>query len=98
MPWPFQEFPMAADAHQTLDVNHAQKELAKLYQKVAHDKERVEITCDGSTDRCVIISKEELDSLERALEILADSDAVKSMRQSLAQVVAASQDGPLAAM
>ena len=89
---------MATDMHQSLDVSHAQKELAKLYEKVARDKERVEITQPGTEQRCVIISKEELDSLERALEILADSDQVKALRDSLSHLAAASEQDGLAAM
>lgn len=52
-----------------------------LYHKVVQGHQRVEVSLpDG---QCVIISKEELDALEQALEILADSDAFRSVAASV---------------
>jgi prevent-host-death family protein len=82
---------MSSDSFPTLDVTHARRELAKLYEQVAMGKGRVEITRRGSRQSCVIISKEELESLEKALEILADTEGVREVRDALAHVVAASQ-------
>ncbi len=80
----------------TLDVTRARRELARLYDQVAQGRRRVEITRRGSHETCVMISKEELESLERALEILSDNDGIKSVEQSLAQLAAANPQGPFA--
>lgn len=66
----------------TVDAGRFGAELLELLCKVTRDKGRVEITnCDGKT--CVMISKEELDSLEQALEILSSTDAGKAMHESV---------------
>ena len=75
---------MSENPFQTLDINRAQNELAKLYAMVALSKGRVELTSsDRPGDACVIISKRELESLERALQILSESDGVKALAASI---------------
>ena len=61
-------------------------------------KGRVEITRPGSEQRCVLISQEELQSLERALEILSDTDEVRSMCGQIAQLAAATGPAAVAAV
>ena len=75
-----------ADIHLTIDVDRACRELNSLHECVARTWGRVQITRtgDGAGDAnggggndndassCVLISKVELDHLERALEILCD--------------------------
>ena len=73
----------------TLDVTRFRLELADLHTQVANGQGRVEITRNGTPDVCVLISKTELDSLERALEILSRTDDFKAMCQSLTQVASA---------
>jgi PHD/YefM family antitoxin component YafN of YafNO toxin-antitoxin module len=59
----------------------------ELYQNVARKHQRIEVLSpDGP---CVIISKAELEGLEKALRILSETDNVKMVSQSLAQVAAA---------
>lgn len=73
------------------DVVHASglgDRLADLHRRVTEGRLRVEITCDGTDERCVILTKSELDSLEEALEILSDSDAFKSVSHSVSQLAA----------
>ena len=70
--------------------------LAQLHEFVARTKGRIEITRAGSDERCVLISQEELQSLERALEILSDTDNVRDIQVQIAQLAAAT--GPAAAV
>jgi prevent-host-death family protein len=66
----------------TIDGRKFQSELLELAARTAQEKGRVEITnCGGGT--CVLISKDELDSLERALEILSDSAAGKAIHRTI---------------
>ena len=66
----------------TVDASKFQGELLELLYKITREKGRVEIiNCDGKS--CVMISKEELDGLEQALEILSSTDAGKAMHESV---------------
>lgn len=76
----------------TLDLTMAGKELAHLYQQVTQDGQRIEIADGGSHSSCVIISKQELDALEKALEILSNTDSVRELSASLAQAAAAAEN------
>ena len=86
---------MSDETFQTLDAKSISRELVNLYQLVARNKGRVEI--DSPDGGCVIISKAELESLEKALAVLADGDGVKQVCDSLAQVVALCESGQAAA-
>lgn len=71
----------------TLDASKLEAGLVRLLCRTAREHGRVEITnCDGSS--CVMISKDELDSLERALEILANTEAGHTLRQAVEQFAA----------
>jgi PHD/YefM family antitoxin component YafN of YafNO toxin-antitoxin module len=74
---------------QSYDVSLIASNLVTLHEFVARTKGRVEITRPGSDERCVLISQEELQSLERALEILSDTDDVRDMCGQIAQLAAA---------
>lgn len=76
-------------AFQTLDVTRFRQAIAKLHEAVGCGKGRIEITRRGCEDVCVLISKAELESLERALEILAESAEYKAMCENISQLVAA---------
>ena len=71
---------------QSLNLNKVQGELQALYRKVAAEKGRVEIVSGDGSSECVLISKAELQSLERAIDVLADSEAVKQLSACLAEV------------
>jgi PHD/YefM family antitoxin component YafN of YafNO toxin-antitoxin module len=73
---------------QSLDVTGFRRTLAKLHEAVGCDHGRVEVTRRGCNDVCVLISKCELDALEQALEILAQSAEYKAMCDDLTRVVA----------
>lgn len=70
------------------DVSLTASNLAQLHEFVTRTKARVEITRPGSDERCVLISQEELACLERALEILSDTDNVREMCGQIAQLAA----------
>jgi prevent-host-death family protein len=70
-------------AFQTLDVSAVQADLLRLLCRTAREKGRIEVTnCGGES--CVVISKQELDSLEKALEILANTDVGKALCATVA--------------
>ena len=62
------------------------KDLLKVLCRIAREKGRVEITnCEGSS--CVMISKEELDSIESALEILSNLNEVQLLHERVKHVL-----------
>lgn len=73
----------------TYDVAVVTQSLAELHEYVSRCNGRIEITCAGSDLRCVLLSKQELDCLERALEILSDTEGVRDICGKIAQLAAA---------
>jgi hypothetical protein len=84
---------MSADCFQTLDVTRFRRALANLHQLVGCGKGRIEVTRRGCDDVCVLISKAELESLEQALQIFAESTAFKTMSEQISRIVMAA--GPI---
>jgi hypothetical protein len=80
--------------NQSFDVSLIAPALEQLHAHVTQTDARIEITRRGTDDRCMLISKRELDALERALEILSDTDGAKAISHKIAQL--ASQTGPQA--
>jgi PHD/YefM family antitoxin component YafN of YafNO toxin-antitoxin module len=78
-----------------MSIDQVQTRLTQLHQKVCRDKGRVEIKDGQGT--CVLISKEELESLEQALEILSNTSDVQKMARTIALVTHAAAQGPLVA-
>jgi len=79
---------MSSRHFESYDAGDAGVSLAKLHDEVVRFKGRIEITRNGSDERCVLISKSELDSIEAALAILSDTDGVKAMSAQIAQLAA----------
>ena len=77
---------MSAERFESYDVSYVSRALRELHERVTRGNTRVEITRDGCDDCCVLISKAELDGLERALEILADTEQVRAMSDKVAQL------------
>ena len=77
---------MSVERFESYDVGYVSRALRELHEQVTRGNTRVEITRDGCDDCCVLISKAELDGIERALEILADTDQVKAMSDKVAQL------------
>ena len=81
---------MSAGCFHTLSIVQFLRAADDLHTRVARGHGRIEITRDGCEEVCVLISKAELESLERALEILAETTEFRAMCQRLASVAAAS--------
>jgi prevent-host-death family protein len=79
---------------QTLDVTKFRQTLAKLHEAVGCGNGRVEVTRRGCNDVCVLISKAELEALEQALEILAQSAEYKAMCDDIQNVAVRCGDCP----
>ena len=75
--------------YKTYDVNLIASHMQTLHEYVTRTLGRVEITRAGSEERCVLISQRELESLERALEILSNTDDVRDICGKIAQLAAA---------
>jgi len=86
--------PSSDDSLKTVNLSDGPVDLHQLHAHVITHHGRVEFTtraCDGS---CILISKAELEGLERALEILSGTEDVREMRNELSRLV--SQTLPLA--
>src|SRR5687768_17118591 len=71
---------------QTMDIPTLQGNLVELLCRTAREKGRIEITnCDGGV--CVMISKEELEALEMALEVLSTTEQVRKLHQTVERFV-----------
>jgi PHD/YefM family antitoxin component YafN of YafNO toxin-antitoxin module len=76
-----------ADDFERLDINLVRSTLEHLFEQVVRDKGRVEVTRgDGTDDACVLISKAELESLERAIEIFSNTEGCKEMEKLVTDV------------
>jgi PHD/YefM family antitoxin component YafN of YafNO toxin-antitoxin module len=79
---------MTAEANQMLELTRLRRALARIHEQVASRTDRVEFTREGCDDVCVIISKSELESLEQALEILANTSEYRAMCEQVSNVAA----------
>ena len=94
-------FPSSGENHVpdhviVVDIAGGSIDLAELHAHVVTRHARVEFVRgngDGNDHAaCVLISKSELQGLERALEILAATDDVRAMREELARVAARARE------
>lgn len=69
----------------SVDAKQFNSELLDLLCRTARDKGRVEIQNCGGGGSCVMISKEELESMERALEILSSTEWGKRIHRAVEQ-------------
>jgi PHD/YefM family antitoxin component YafN of YafNO toxin-antitoxin module len=76
----------------TIDMTKVGKSIRRLHDQVCDQKRRVEITRAGSDDVCVMISKKELESLEAALQIFADTEAFEEMCEHLRKLLATAHE------
>ena len=84
---------MSADCFQSLDVARFRDALADLHKVVGMAKGRVEVS-GPDCDDCVLISKAELESMERALQIFAETLEFQNMSRQIAEIVAAAGGPP----
>jgi PHD/YefM family antitoxin component YafN of YafNO toxin-antitoxin module len=71
----------------TIDMTRVGRSMRKLHDHVCIHGKRVEITRAGCEDRCVMISKSELESLEQAVEIFADTEAFAEMSRNIQELL-----------
>jgi len=70
----------------TLDGSQIQSDLLELLCRIAREKGRIEIkNCGGAV--CVMLSKEELDDLEAALEILSNTSEGRALHEHVQMFV-----------
>jgi prevent-host-death family protein len=77
----------------TLPLTEAKAKLSELVGEVADQQERVVVTRNGRP-AAVLISPDDLESLEETLAVLADPELLARVRQGLAEADA-SQGRPL---
>ena len=75
------------------DVSVVAQSLRELHEYVTARNARIQITRPNSDASCVLISKQELDSLERALAILADTADVRELSAKIAHLAALASAG-----
>jgi hypothetical protein len=73
--------------HPTVDMTKVGKIIRKLHDQVAEQGKRVHITRAGCDDVCVMISKKELESLEQAIAIFADTEHFQEMCANLKKLL-----------
>jgi hypothetical protein len=82
---------IGVDHRRHYEVTHVTSVLVDLHEEVCRRQLRVELTRHGCDDCCVLISKQELEALDRALAILADTDEVKAVAGKIAELAAAAR-------
>jgi len=70
-----------------LDAGALPESLRHLFSRTARERGRIEIV-DAGGESCVMISKAELDGLEKALEILSKTDEARAMLRTVRRVAA----------
>jgi antitoxin YefM len=71
----------------TVPVTDAKAHLSDLVDRVEHEHERILVTRNG-LPAAVLISPDDLESLEETIEILRDRELMKSIRVSRAEAAA----------
>jgi len=77
----------------TFDVSLAAQTLPQLHEYVTSQDARVELTRPGSDERCVLVSKRDLEALEKAVVILSNTEDMRTVSEKLAQLAAAAMAG-----
>ncbi len=72
---------------QTLSLSEVKARLSEIADEVDQTHERVYVTRNGR-DFVVLISKEDLDSLEATLELLSDRQALERVQRAEADIAA----------
>ena len=80
---------MSADCFQKMDASRFRQAVADLHSIVGRGKGRIEVTHPECED-CVLISKAELESLERALQIFSETLEFQQMSKQIAEIAFAS--------
>ena len=78
---------------ETLPFSEVKAHLSELDERVEHQHERILVTRNGRPS-FVLVSPDDLDSLEETLDILRDSELVESLKRSRAEA-ARGESAPL---
>jgi len=70
-----------------VNMNEVGQIIRNLHDQVAQKGRRVHITRDDCEDVCVMISRKELESLEQAIAILADTEQFNEMCENLRKLL-----------
>lgn len=84
-----------SDTDPSIPIDEFRTRLSQILRRVALNNQRAEVT-DGEHS-AVLISKEELVSLEEALEMLANSSNVEQIARTIAAMAGVVAHGPLVA-
>ena len=87
---------MPGKSYQILSINEAKARLDDLCDRVAQMNVRVILTRKGTDADCVLISAAELEGLERAIEILSETNAVTMLREQVARIATAASSSTIA--
>ncbi len=77
-----------SDMHQSMSIERLCRELPKLHGQVIRNWGRIQIKADNGndSDACVLISRAELECLERALELFCESPQGKEICEEIGRV------------
>jgi hypothetical protein len=84
------------DMHQSMSLERVCRDFHLLYGQITGTWGRIEVTVDGEKDACVLMSKAELEALERALEILCELPGGQTICKELEDIAARSTDRAIA--
>lgn len=76
-----------------MSLDQVQNGLGRVLQQVCRDRVRVEVRHEMGA--CVLISKDELETLEHALEILSNTSDVQRMARIIESLSTTAARGPL---
>ena len=79
---------MFGKTFQVVDVRDFCDAIEQHCDQVAREHGRIVITREGTDARCVLMSKAELDALERAVEILSGTNDALGMRSEVLRIAA----------
>jgi prevent-host-death family protein len=79
---------MPGGSFQSVDLVECGQSLDDLHQRVSTGHGRIEITRTGRDEACVLISKAELETLEKAIELLSQSEHYRAMCAQINNIAA----------
>lgn len=82
------------ETFQKVDVGIARQSLESLHDHVVQKNKRIIITKSGSDESAVLISLAELNGIERALEILSNTNGALQMRDQVMRIISRANEIP----
>ena len=84
-----------SDSRESMSVQEIKENLSDLLRLVSQRKKRIQIR-DGSSEPCLLISLAEVEALEQAIRILADTAEVKALCTSFSALATATDQPAMA--